>query len=223
MYVMSAKISVGIIDTGVSNAFNVVSALRSLDADVKIISDSGETNRYDRLVIPGVGSYSSAMLHLRKKGLCPDMLDFASSGKPILGICLGMQLFMDRGFENGNTSGLRMVSGTVIPISSLLTEEQNKRVPHVGWSKVHGPDDQETINGIGEGPAAKDFYFAHSYTVAIDDSNDGIRTGVVNYGGLQLVAAFQKENILGVQFHPELSGPNGLQFLGDFLSGKYMS
>lgn len=223
MYAMSSKISVGIVNTGVSNAFNVVEALRSVGGDVKIVSDSGEMKRYDRLVIPGVGSYSPAMLHLDKMDLRSDILDFASRGKPILGICLGMQLLMNEGLENCNTTGLGIIGGSVVPISSLLSKNQMKRVPHIGWSKVYCPDSQKMLNGIGEGPTAKDFYFAHSYTVETNDSYSQIRIGLVDYAGLRLVAAFQKENILGVQFHPELSGPNGLQFLGDFLSGEYMS
>lgn len=216
---MSAKVSVGIVDTGVSNAFNVAEALRSVGGDVKIVSDSGEMSRYDRLVIPGVGSYSPAMLHLEKMGLCSDILEFASSDKPILGICLGMQLFMDKGLENGNISGLGIVGGTVIPISSLLVKGQKKRVPHIGWSKVHGPKTQKAINGIGGRHTANDFYFTHSYTVALDDRE--IRSGLVDYAGLSLVAVFQKTNILGVQFHPELSGPNGLRFLSQFLSDEH--
>ncbi len=218
---MSAKISVGVISTGVSNAFNVAEALRSVGADVKIVRDSGEMNRYDRLIIPGVGSYSTAMSHLDKMGLRSEILDFASSGKPILGICLGMQLLMSEGVENGDTTGLGIVGGSVVSISSLLSTHQMKRVPHIGWSKVHHPVLQKTINGVNEEPAAKEFYFAHSYTVVPKDS-DQIRMSFVNYAGLPLVAAFKKENILGVQFHPELSGPNGLQFLADFMSGEYM-
>lgn len=218
---MSAKISVGVISTRVSNAFNVAEALRSVGADVKIVRDSGEMNRYDRLIIPGVGSYSPAMSHLDKMGLRSEILEFAASGKPVLGICLGMQLLMSEGLEHGKTTGLGIVPGSVVSISSLFSKDQMKRVPHIGWSKVHCPDSQKTLKGIGEGAAAKDFYFAHSYTV-VTKVSERIKINLVNYAGLQLVAAFQKENILGVQFHPELSGPNGLQFLADFMSGEYM-
>ena len=220
---MSPNYSVGIVNTGVSNAFNVAEALRSVGGDVKIVSNSGEMKRYDRLVIPGVGSYSPAIAHLDKTDLRSDILDFASRGKPILGICLGMQLLMSKGLENGNTTGLGIVGGSVVSISSLLSKNEMKRVPHIGWSKVHYQDSQKTLNGVGEGPAAKDFYFAHSYTVKTNDNDKQIRIGLVNYAGLRLVAAFQKENILGVQFHPELSGPVGLQFMGKFLSGEYLS
>ena len=218
---MSTKISVGVISTGVSNAFNVVKALRSVGGDVKIVGDSGEMKRYDRLIIPGVGSYSPAMLHLDEIGLRSEFLDFAASGKPVLGICLGMQLLMSEGLERGKTTGLGIVPGNVVPISSLFPKDQMKRVPHSGWSKVHCPDSQNTSMGIGEGATDKDFYFAHSYTVAPQES-DQIRMSFVNYAGLRLVAAFKKENILGVQFHPELSGPNGLQFLSDFMSDEYV-
>jgi glutamine amidotransferase len=221
MYAMSSNISVGVVNTGVSNAVHVTEALRSVGGDVKIVSNSGVMNRYDRLVIPGVGSYSPAMLHLDKMNLRPEILEFASSGKPVLGICLGMQLFMNEGVENGDTTGLGIVDGSVVSISSLLSKDQMIRVPHIGWSKVHHPVSQKTINGVNEGPSAKEFYFAHSYTVVPKDS-DQIRMSFVNYAGLPLVAAFKKENILGVQFHPELSGPNGLQFLEDFLSGEDM-
>lgn len=218
---MSPKISVGIVNTGVSNAYNVAEALRSLGGDVKNVRNSGEMKRCDRLVIPGVGSYAPAMLHLDKMNLRSEILDFASSGKPVLGICLGMQLLMSEGFENENTTGLGIIGGNVVSISSLLSKDQMKRVPHIGWSKVHCPDPQNTSMGIGGGAAAKDFYFAHSFTVAPQES-DQIRMSFANYAGLRLVAAFKKENILGVQFHPELSGPNGLQFLGHFLLGEYV-
>ena len=177
MYAMSSKISVGIVDTGVSNSFNVVEALRSVGGDVKIVSDSGEMKRYDRLVIPGVGSYSSAMSHLDEMGLRSDLLDFVSSGKPILGICLGMQLLTSEGLENGNTTGLGIVGGSVISISSLLSKEQMKRVPHIGWSKVHYDEAKTPINGVGETLNGKNFYFAHSYAVVISDNDSQIRIG----------------------------------------------
>jgi glutamine amidotransferase len=106
-------------------------------------------------------------------------------------------------------------------ISSLFPKDRMKRVPHIGWSKVHCSDSQKTLKGIGGRAAGKDFYFAHSYTV-VTKGSEQIKINLVNYAGLQLVATFQKDNILGVQFHPELSGPNGLQFLSDFISGEYM-
>jgi len=218
---MSSEITVGVVNTGVSNAFNVVKALRRVGGAVKIVSNSGEMKRCDRLVIPGVGSYSPAMLHLNEMGLHSDILDFASSGKPILGICLGMQLLMNEGSENENTNGLGIVGGTVVSISSLLSKEQIKRVPHIGWSKVHYVGIEKTIKGLGETLAGRNFYFAHSYAVALNVSDSQIRIGLVNYAGLSLVAAFQKENVLGVQFHPELSGEDGLRFLGNFVSGQY--
>jgi len=218
---MSTNITVGIVDTGVNNCFSVMQAFNSVGGDVKMIIDSGDMKCFDRLVIPGVGSYSPAMVHLEEKGLRSEILDFALSGKPILGVCLGMQLLMDKSFENGETLGLGLVSGDVIPISSLLSKDQKKRIPNIGWSEVHVPKAQNSINQINETIAAKEFYFAHSYTVVASDSD--LVVGVVKYSGLPLVAALRQENILGVQFHPELSGPNGLRLLTSFLNGDFSS
>jgi glutamine amidotransferase len=217
---MSLKVTVGILDTGASNLFSIANALKSLGANVRVINNSNLTKHCDRIIIPGVGAYKPAMAHLDSKGITSDIIEFAASGKPVLGVCLGMQLLMDTSLENGHTRGFGLVSGSVIPVSDLYADGRQVRVPHIGWSKVLMHGDNNPLNHFREIEFPKDFYFAHSFTVL--PSSREIVIGTVEYAGAQMVAAFHQANILGVQFHPELSGANGLQLLNNFLNGSIL-
>ena len=192
-----------IVDYGVGNLMSVSNAMHYLGFETKITSDAKELELADSILLPGVGAFPDAAGKLRGPGL-DQVLIAESQKKPILGICLGMQLLLERGEEVRPCEGLGFVKGSVRKINTAL------KLPHIGWNELHFQNDSPLFHGIDEGAYV---YFVHSFcAVAEDESQVIART---DYGA-SVVAAVQNGNVFGTQFHPEKSGEIGLAMLKNF-------
>ena len=191
-----------IIDYNIGNVRSVCNAFNYIGCEVKLSCIEDEIRSADGIVLPGVAAFGYAKNQLGR--LDEAIKDFAKTGKPVLGICVGHQLLFDRSFEQGEHKGLGLIAGDVVPVPA------GRIIPHMGWNKVYLPDDMELFNDLG---SEKHFYFAHSYYANITDKHAKI--AFTDYG-FDLPAAVQKANIYGTQFHPEKSGPQGLQVLKNF-------
>ena len=192
-----------IVDYGVGNLMSVSNAMHYLGFETKITSDATELELADSILLPGVGAFPDAADKLRGPGL-DQVLIAESKKKPILGICLGMQLRLERGEEVRPCEGLGFVKGSVRKIDTAL------KLPHIGWNELHFQNDSPLFRGIDEGAYV---YFVHSFcAVAEDESQVIART---DYGA-SVVAAVQSGNVFGTQFHPEKSGEIGLAMLKNF-------
>ena len=203
---------IGIIDYGAGNMLNVVNALKYWGAIVDIITNSFDINSADKLVLPGVGAFQDGMSILNSKGLTNPIKNFINSGRPYLGICLGMQFLFERSYEFGVTDGFGIVKGEVCLIPSVVENMTPRRVPHVGWSKLRNKQNSEILKNLSEEDR---FYFTHSYRCIPKDPD--VISAIVDYQGLSIVAAINQGNVFGTQFHPEKSGASGLKILENFL------
>lgn len=201
------SVRVGIIDYGICNLSSVLNAFLHIGSDVSIISDRKKITSFTHLVLPGVGSFPKGMENLQKKGLDEVICKEAESGKPILGLCLGMQLFANIGEEFGITKGLGLIKGNV---SIIKVDRSKLRVPHVGWNKVYLNKKSIITTGLEQSSA---FYFIHSYSYSEVDAPYVV--GVCNYSS-EIVSIIEKDNIFGAQFHPEKSQADGLLLLKNF-------
>lgn len=200
-----------IVDYGVGNLFSLQSSLRAIGAEAKVTGDPEELMTADRIILPGVGAFGDAAKKLRNTGLHQVILDAASRGTPILGICLGMQLLFDSSQEYGVHPGLGLIPGTVQPISQVIPQEL--KVPHIGWNALHFSTSSPLFRYINEGDHV---YFVHSYYAA--QCQDSL-IAWAEYGA-PLTAAVEKDNVFGCQFHPEKSGTVGLNILRAFCEMK---
>ncbi len=196
-----------IVDYGMGNIRSIVTTLNYLNVNDITVSDSlQDLKKADKIILPGVGNYGKAINQIRSKQL-DKYLDEAvlSSGKPLLGICLGMQLLGMSSSEHGENIGLGYVNGVVTKFDNTLV-----KVPHVGFNQVNPNKNSKLFDGISDDA---DFYFTHSYRMFSDDN---INQSLCNYQN-DFVAAFEVGNLCGVQFHPELSQFNGLRLLKNFI------
>lgn len=194
-----------IIDYGMGNLHSVQQAFRHLGQEVIISSQSNEILRADGVVLPGVGAFPPAMSRLAERGLDRVMRSTMDRQIPILGICLGMQLFYHLGMEDGQTPGLGLLQGKVLPLPPSL------KVPHMGWNQLRQVADSPLLEGIPEGAYA---YFVHSYYATATLPQEIL--AVTDYG-LEIPALVGRGRLYGTQFHPEKSGEVGLQLLRNFL------
>ena len=200
--------SIAIVDYGVGNLFSLQSSFAAIGAEAIVTSDAEEIAAAERVVLPGVGAFGDAADKLRESGLGRAVLDAAAAGKPLLGICLGMQLLFDRSLEHGEHAGLGLIPGEVRPIAEVIPAQY--KTPHIGWNSldfcgVNSP----LFRYIHE----KDHvYFVHSYYAA----GCAAHTIATAEYGAPLTAAVQRDNIYGCQFHPEKSGTVGLNILRAF-------
>ena len=191
-----------IVDYGVGNLFSLKSSFRFVGEEVTVTGNSDELERADRIVLPGVGAFGDAAEKLRGLGLDEVLIHLADSGKPLLGICLGMQLLFEKSLEFGVHRGLGLIPGEVRPIAEVIPE--NYKIPHIGWNALRFTEHTGNcplFENIGEGSYV---YFVHSYT---------------DYGGI-LTAAVCRDKVYGCQFHPEKSGNVGLDILRAFIKCK---
>ena len=207
---------IAIIDYGVGNLFSLRSSLRAIGAQAEVTGDAAVLEKADKLILPGVGAFADAAALLRRNGLDRVVISQARTGKPLLGICLGMQLLFDRSLEYGKHAGLGLIPGTVEPIREVIPA--GYKVPHIGWNALHFPKDKARspiFAGLEEG---EHVYFVHSFA-GFDCK--GQCTATTEYGA-ELTAAVQNGNVYGTQFHPEKSGETGLKILKAFcrLEGK---
>ena len=201
--------TVALIDYGAGNLHSVENALRRVGADVALVADGGALARAERIVLPGVGAFGACYNGLAS---LPGMIEALEQrvlrdGVPFLGICVGMQLLADRGLEHGETPGLGWIGGDV----SALEPAEHVKVPHMGWNDVVVADDASGLIHPGEA------YFLHSY--AFDAASNAHVAARTDHGG-SVTAAVARDNILGVQFHPEKSQAYGLALLERFLRWK---
>lgn len=195
---------VGIIDYGIGNLKSVFNSLKAIGADCFISSEKDELAKAHRLILPGVGAFGDAMEHLIESGLDQVIYDAMKANKPLLGICLGMQLLFDKSHENGSWKGLGLLKGQVVAM------KVNRKVPHMGWNDLRITKEKPLLVGLGEKPYV---YFVHSYHIKTDED---IISANVDYD-LEIPVAVQKDNIFGVQFHPEKSDEVGLKILENFI------
>jgi len=198
---------IGIIDYNMGNLASVYNACHLLDAKATIVKDPNDLKNYDRIILPGVGAYKDAMEHLNETGMKEAIYNFANTGKPMIGICLGMQLLFESSQEFGHSDGLGLIDGEVIKFDKSKMHEDFK-IPHMGWNTI-----QNKEHALFEGLDNPYLYFVHSYHAVTDEKNI---IGKTTYG-YDFVSAVNKDNIYGFQPHPEKSHDNGLKILKNFM------
>jgi len=188
-------------------------ALEHCGAKVEITSDPHRVRRFDRVVLPGVGSFGDCINELVSLGMDAAISDFVANGRPLLGVCVGMQVLFTRGTEFGDHLGLGLIPGEVIAIPRTKTDGSHRRVPHVGWSALNlSRHNVPIMVGTVKNGAA---YFVHSFQAAPTDPD--VVVACSNYEGIEICAAVADGNVFGCQFHPEKSGPLGLRILSNFM------
>lgn len=202
--------SVTIIDYGMGNLWSISSALKYLDCNPIISNDPAEIQNADSLLLPGVGSFRTAMIALQENDLDKAIVEAVKiKGTKILGICLGMQLLGTESTEDGFTLGLGLIPGKIDKFNSQKIKEY--KIPHIGFDLVHSQPDAQLFKGLAQ---AADFYFVHSFRMLVDGLSGKLAT--CNYGEAFL-ASYEQDNIYATQFHPEKSQTNGLMLLKNFL------
>lgn len=201
--------SVSIIDYGVCNLGSVFRAFEECGADARLIDDPADLSSASRIVLPGVGAFADAMDALNGRNWVPAIREAVLDKKiPIIGICLGMQLFASKGIEGGEIDGINLIPGNIIRIDPTA---QHLRIPHVGWNEIHKAKDSASLDNIAD---KSDVYFVHSYHYVPEDPSDIL---LKTPYGHDLVAAVERDHISGFQFHPEKSGRTGFQLIKNFL------
>ena len=195
---------IGIIDYGVGNLFSLRSSFAAIGAEAFVSGDPAELSKADRLILPGVGAFGDAARKLRDSGLDVFVREQAASGKPLMGICLGMQLLFEKSYEYGEHEGLGILKGQVVGMSGRLPE--GLKIPHMGWNALKLTKSAKLLE---EGSYV---YFVHSFYA--ENCEDSL-AAVTDYG-IPITAAVEKGNVFGCQFHPEKSGNIGLSILRKF-------
>ncbi len=204
---------VAIIDYGVGNLFSLVSSFAAINVPAEITSDPEKIRNAERIILPGVGAFEDAALKLKESGMEEIVREEASNGKPLMGICLGMQLLLEKSYEYGEHEGLGLVKGNVRPIADVI--DPGLKIPQIGWNALKFEDPSGTgrvspiFKYINEGDYV---YFVHSYYCTDCKESTIATTGY----SVPLTAAVQRENVYGCQFHPEKSGSVGLKILKAF-------
>ena len=199
---------IAIIDYGVGNLFSLKSSLKEIGAEAVVTSDEKVIAEADMIILPGVGAFEDAARKLRESGMADVVKREAAAGKPMMGICLGMQLMFDVGYEYGKHEGLGLISGSVRPIADVIPADY--KIPHIGWNLLKFKGESPLFKYIKEGDYV---YFVHSYYAAECDESV---IAVTEYG-TDLTAAVANGNVYGCQFHPEKSGEVGMKILKAFV------
>lgn len=198
---------IAIVDYGVGNLFSLESSFAAINKPVTVSADPEVLRKADKILLPGVGAFADAAEKLRKSGLDQLLKEHAATGKPLLGICLGMQLLFDKSYEYGCHEGLGLIPGEVVPMAGKIP--QSLKIPHIGWNGLHFHKDCPLFSQVKEGECV---YFVHSYYA--DNCQEHV-VATAEYGN-ELTAAVAKDNVFGCQFHPEKSGATGLAILKAF-------
>jgi len=204
---------IGIVDYNMGNLASVINAFKKVGANARLESDPSKLLHYDKLILPGVGAFGDAMMHLKSNGMDEAVKAFAASGKPLLGICLGMQLLFESSEEFGETKGLGLIPGKVVAFDEKKFDHPRK-VPHMGWNElfVQKKDEGNQSPLFNTLPDEFYLYFVHSFHAVCDDT---YAIGKTHYG-YEFVSAVQNGNIYGIQPHPEKSHENGLKIIENF-------
>ena len=201
---------IAIVDYKVGNLFSLVGSLKKLGLDCLVTGNKEDLKRADRIILPGVGAFKDALQRLKDSGMYDCLIEEAREGKPLLGICLGMQMLFEKSYEYGEHEGLGLIEGYVRPLKEVF-EKKNIRlkVPHMGWNDLAIKKKQPLFKYFGESSSV---YFVHSYFADTDEQNIA---ATADYG-FEVTAAVSRKNIYGTQFHPEKSGEAGLKILKAF-------
>lgn len=199
-----------IIDYGVGNLFSLTSSFKFIGQDVTVTSDKQKIADADRLILPGVGAFSDAAKALKETGMYEVVIEEARKGKPLLGICLGMQMLLTKSYEYGEHDGLNLIPGNVKPLAPVIGADL--KVPHIGWNSLQFPENKEKSKIYKYVEPGEHVYFVHSYYGA--DCTEYV-SAYTEYGA-NITASVEFENVYGTQFHPEKSGKTGLNILKAF-------
>ena len=202
---------VAIVDYGVGNLFSLKCSLAAIGADVTVTADPEVLASADQILLPGVGAFGDAAAKLRIGGLDQVLIKLAKEGKPLLGICLGMQLLFEKSFEYGEHQGLGLIKGSVVGMEGKLPADL--KIPHIGWNALHIQKESPLLKNVKEGDCV---YFVHSFYA--EDCDEAV-IATAEYGR-EMTAAVGYQNVFGCQFHPEKSGSVGLSILRAFLEIK---
>ena len=197
---------IGVVDYGMGNLRSVLNALESVEAPARLVATPTEAREAERLILPGVGAFGAAMDRLEEQGLAESLPGLVADGRPLLGICLGMQLLADSSAEHGERAGLGLIPGEVVRIET----DPPLRVPHVGWNDAAIVRDTPLLRGMSDPPT---FYFVHSYV--FEAADPGAVTATTDHGRA-LTACVEGDGVYGAQFHPEKSQRDGLTLLRNF-------
>ncbi len=200
---------VAIVDYGVGNLFSLKSSFSAIGANAVVTSSKSELESADSIILPGVGAFQDAAKKLKDSGLENTVISLAKNGKPLMGICLGMQLLFEKSFEYGEHKGLGLIKGEIRPIEAVIPK--GYKIPHIGWNSLEIKKPSPIFENVNNGEYV---YFVHSYYAA--DCENSV-TAVSDYGA-PLTAAVQSGNVFGCQFHPEKSGETGLKILRSFVA-----
>lgn len=204
-----------ILDYGIGNVKSICNALNNIGADTVFTADEKEILHADAAILPGVGAFAKGMQNLAESNLINVIHKFVATGKPFMGICLGMQMLMDTSEEFGTTKGLGLIRGNVVKLTIL--DGAKEKLPHVTWNEINEYSPGKWENTIMHDiPKHSDVYFVHSFVAAPANQEDVLVTA--EYGNVNFCAGVNRGNIYGFQFHPEKSGNTGLQILRNFLS-----
>ena len=205
---MTKKQKIGILDLEFGNLGNIIKVINHFNNKVVLVQNKNDFNLIDKLILPGVGSFNHFCNNVRKNNLDDNILEHLQKNKFLLGICLGMQVLSNKSFENGLNYGLKIIKRDVINLKDL----DNKIItPNYGWYKLKKKGSLNFFNKFID----KKFYFAHSYFCKSIDKNTSV---YINISKNDVPAGFEQGNIIGTQFHPELSGKNGLEFYNSFFN-----
>ena len=200
---------IGLIDYNMGNLRSVTNAFEKLGVSIEIVKDANDVSKFDKIILPGVGAFKDAMDCLHERGMDEAVKAFANSGKPLLGICLGMQLLFDSSVEFGKCAGLGLIEGEIVNFDTSRFSSRLK-VPHMGWNELFITKDSPLFKGM---PKSFYLYFVHSFHARCDEKYS---VGETLYG-YEFTSAVQKGNVFGFQPHPEKSHANGLKILKNFV------
>jgi glutamine amidotransferase len=207
-----------LVDYGMANMLNVARAFEHCGADVKVTEDPADAITADRLVVPGVGAFQDSIHEVVKRGFGDAIRQYVDTGRPLFGICVGMQILFDVSEEFGEHQGLGILPGRVTAVPNVTKSGDAQRVPHIGWNHLLSPQSGRDWQGSLLQPFATDkpaVYFVHSFAAQPAIETD--RLADCMYGGHRICAAVQRDNIMATQFHPERSGETGLAIVRQFL------
>lgn len=199
---------VGIVDYGVGNLHSLGNAVRKIGAEADDVSRPESLSSCERVILPGVGAFAGAIANLRSSGMAEALDTYVSSGRPLMGVCLGMQLMCRVSLEDGEHEGMGWIDARVVPFPA----NTGLKVPHMGWNEIRRAAETPLLAGIEDG---SDVYFVHSYHVVCDSPED---VALVSEYGETFVSGFARDNLYGLQFHPEKSQDTGLRLLANFLA-----
>lgn len=201
-----------IIDYKIGNIGSLLNVFHHLKEEVEVVSDPSKLGQYHGLILPGVGAFDTAMKSLHETGFVEPLKNFVNSGKPLIGICLGLQILCNSSDE-GQSPGLGFIDA---PIKSLKSLGCKGKIPHVGFNEIK--TNLEEKNFL-QSSSEKDFYFVHSFALeSINSQTKNIKVAYTEYEGVRFISAFQADNIFATQFHPEKSGEAGVRLLSEFIA-----